>query len=136
MDTTQEVSQVRRKAKILVYTVSIIVLAQIAIALIISSSALEKVSVLRQSDLEKAFENYMDVVYAQLDGSVYGYAYWSEICDTLNKTGRIPSELAGSWLKGNADVVYVFGLEADSLLYTINLTPGACPTAMAWIKVE
>ena len=103
MNTTQEISQVRQKAKILVYTVSIVVLAQIVIALILSSSALGNVHDIRQGEMEKAFNNYLAMEYLRLEGSVTGYAYWTEVCAEINRHGRLTPELAESWLKGNAD---------------------------------
>jgi len=103
MDTTQEVSRVRRKAMILVYTVSIVVLVQIAVSLIISSNALDGVSSVRQGELERSFNNYLGTVFTKLEGSVFGYAYWSAISEEINRSGRLSPVLAGSWLKNNAD---------------------------------
>jgi serine phosphatase RsbU (regulator of sigma subunit) len=98
VDTTQEVSQVRRKAKILVYTVSIVVLVQIAIFLVIASSALSNVRDMRQGELEKAFDNYLEMMYMKLESSVIGYAHWTPICNEINAMGRLSPALATSWL--------------------------------------
>jgi serine phosphatase RsbU (regulator of sigma subunit) len=103
MDTAHGVTHVKRKAKILVYTVSIVVLAQIAIFLVIASMALNKVHIIRQDEMRKAFDNYLNMEYLKLEASVTGYAYWTEVCDEINRLGRLSPILAESWLKGNAD---------------------------------
>ena len=61
MDTTKDVSRVRRNAKILVYTVSFVVLVQIAISLVVAANTLNKVRDERQDEMERAFQNYKEL---------------------------------------------------------------------------
>jgi len=103
-DPTQEVLQVRKKARILVFTVSIIVMVEILFAVILAQWAVGNATETRQKEIETAFKNYQElVVYNLLMRTLTGYAFWAEIGEEINKKGDIPENLADDWQTGNTE---------------------------------